>query len=502
MTTTKGRAAATKPPPIAAKPEVSFRCVGCGEFVTTTFVGSAYVRISEDKRHDEHGVTNQKPQALGLSCSLGWHVPEWAVYVDNDKSATKAHVRREDYERLLADMEGGRVHGVTATFSDRIYRRLAELERLITVVEANNVAIRTVHSGEIDLTTASGRMVARILGSVATHEGEVKAERMRLANAAAREEGKMVTSGLRLFGYNRDGSINKTEAKVLHGVVRRLMAGQTITSVCHWLNDSGVRTTQGNKWQITGLNRLLTNPRIAGHSVYRGRIVGRGEWEPLLDQETWEALHALLSSANRRRGRSPRVALLPGLVFCGRCGAAMRTGGRGSGKGNQGPHRVRTYRCNTDPGPYGGCGRVSVLAEPVEKIVEDVARLWLNDARARAHLAKVREHDAVSGLPGEVSKLRTRLAQLEDALAEEDEDVLALRAAAKKVRTRLTDAEAKLASMASHAMPLPDLDAEWPTDLAARRRLVDLAVERVVINPGRGQSFDRDRVKVETVPIP
>jgi site-specific DNA recombinase len=41
---------------------------------------------------------------------------------------------------------------------------------------------------------------------------------------------------------------------------------------------------------------MVTNPTVTGHRVHRGRVVGRGCWEPILDEATWQAVKAKLAA--------------------------------------------------------------------------------------------------------------------------------------------------------------------------------------------------------------
>ncbi len=74
--------------------------------------------------------------------------------------------------RLLVANEGGTISGLLGWHVDRLYRSMRDLERLIDVVEVAGVRFQTVNSGTIDLTNAAGKMVVRILGSVARQESE------------------------------------------------------------------------------------------------------------------------------------------------------------------------------------------------------------------------------------------------------------------------------------------------------------------------------------------
>jgi DNA invertase Pin-like site-specific DNA recombinase len=61
---------------------------------------------------------------------------------------------------------------VLAWHTDRLHRSPKELETYIDLCEPRGVVTRTVRAGELDLATASGRMVARQLGAVARYESE------------------------------------------------------------------------------------------------------------------------------------------------------------------------------------------------------------------------------------------------------------------------------------------------------------------------------------------
>jgi hypothetical protein len=59
------------------------------------------------------------------------------------------------------------VSGVVAWHSDRLHRCATELEEFVTMAEAHRLQIQRVTSVTVDLTTPSGRMVARMLGASA-----------------------------------------------------------------------------------------------------------------------------------------------------------------------------------------------------------------------------------------------------------------------------------------------------------------------------------------------
>lgn len=442
---------------------------------------AVYLRISQDATGEQAGVTRQREDCLALVEEQGWTVHE--IYTDNDISAYKS---RPGYQRLLADIKAGQIGAVVAWAPDRLYRRIADLETLIEVIEGNGVQLRTVKAGDLDLTSAYGRMIGRILASVASGEGEIKSERWKRSWQQGREAGKPVRTGSRLFGYDTDGQIVDHEAAIARVMAAKIREGGTILGVCRWLQEQDVRATRGSAWTRQGLKRYLTNPRIAGWSTLNGEVVAEGQWEPILDRDTFETVRAMLTA--RTRAYIPRKALLLGLIHCGTCGHRLITS---SGRGG-----VRNYRCPKRPG-MDGCGRISGKAEPIEELVEAWAATRLADDRVRENIAQLAAHP--TEVLAEANALDHRILELEAQLDEPGVPVDAIVRAIGRAKDRRAELDVVLAS--SVVAPLPIAAGSWPADLQRRRALIDLVVARVDLNPGApdwpsSKGLDGRRVKI------
>lgn len=444
-----------------------------------------YCRISRDISGENLGVTRQLEDCRAFVEARGWTVA--AIYTDNDISASSGKPRPE-YRRMLAAVESREVEAVVAWAPDRLYRKLADLEELITTIEGAGATLATVKAGEFDLSTALGRMIARILGSVAQGEGEVKSERWKRSIRQRRETGTVHTMGPRLYGYQRDGTIIPHEREHLEWAAGQILDGAALVRTVINLNERGARTTLGNEWNRAGLKKTLTNPRLAGMSVLNGDVVGVGQWAPIFEAETFEALQAALSVRKGTAPRRPRVALLLGLIKCGKCGTPLRSGRRYRKEGEN----TRTYRCATLPGPNQGCGGIVIAAEPVEQIVEAYARERANDPRVHAYIA---EMSARSGEhASEALGLEARIRELEDQLSEPGVPVAAIVRAIDRSKERLAVIRAIEYEPAPHLATTGD----WPDDLARRARAVRNVVAEVVIQPATSNAgvFDPERVQV------
>ena len=123
-----------------------------------------YARISKDDAGDHLGVDRQEKACRKLARDRKIAVTE--VLIDNDTSAMRRKPRPQ-FERLVEMLKDGVITTVIVYHVDRLYRRATDLERLVEIVEVSGAQVHTVAAGDVDLGTASGRMVARMLGAAA-----------------------------------------------------------------------------------------------------------------------------------------------------------------------------------------------------------------------------------------------------------------------------------------------------------------------------------------------
>lgn len=113
----------------------------------------------------------------------GWNVT--AEYVDRGQSGAKES--RPELNRLMADAHQCRFDAVLVWKIDRFGRSLKHLVNAISDLEAYNVAFVSLRDN-IDLSTASGRLMFQVIAAMAEFERSLIKERVRagLKNAATK----------------------------------------------------------------------------------------------------------------------------------------------------------------------------------------------------------------------------------------------------------------------------------------------------------------------------
>lgn len=311
-----------------------------------------YCRISRDRERTGLGVERQEADCRALAKRLGWDVR--AVFVDNDISAYSGKPRPQ-YRSMLDAVKGGQIRAVLAWHPDRLYRRGVDLEEIVSIAERHHLQIATATSGDVDLSTPTGRMTARIVASVAQAEVERTKERASRAKAQALADGRR-RGGPRPFGFNWEEKtlvIREDEAQVVREATQAVIAGRSLAAVARDLNEHGVLTSTGKKWDYQRLRDVLVRPTNAGLSATgradRGKveIIGEGQWPAIVDRETWETVYKLLIDPSRMgRNSNKSVWLGSGLYCCGieGCTGVLRPAPFGGTPKNNRPRKY-LYRC-------------------------------------------------------------------------------------------------------------------------------------------------------------
>lgn len=291
-----------------------------------------YTRISKDRTGAGLGVDRQEQDCRALAERLGWTVV--AVYSDNDISAYSGKPR-PGYKAMCGALEASRGTGVIAWHTDRLHRRNAELEPFIDLCTRRGVTVQTVTAGNVDLSTVSGQMTARILGAVAQQEIDHARERMKRAKEQAASSG-VYRGGRRPFGYEADGmTVRQDEADALDAAARAILSGLSLRSVA---KDFPLPTTGGREMDPVALRRILVRPRNAGLMEVAGQITGKAAWPAILEESVWRGVVALMSDPTRRTNAGPQRRWLgSGLLLCGECGSRLRV--------HRSPRRKQAYTC-------------------------------------------------------------------------------------------------------------------------------------------------------------
>ena len=316
-----------------------------------------YTRKSTDEGLDQdfNSLDAQREAAEAFILSqkhAGWTLVR-SRYDDGGFSG--ATLERPAVQRLLDDVDAGRIDCIVVYKVDRLSRSLLDFARLIDRFDQKSVSFVSV-TQQFNTTNSLGRLTLNILLSFAQFEREIISERTRDKMSAARRRGKWV-GGTPVLGYDIDPGggrliINEEEAVRVREIFRLFGEQPSLLSVVAelrrrdwhnktWEAKSGL-VHQGRPFCNASLARLLGNVIYIGKVEYRGAIY-EGEHERIIGAEVWEQAHpALLRSRSEHTRHQPQNAILAGLLYCRSCNLPMVA----TYTSKQG-RRYRYYVCRT-----------------------------------------------------------------------------------------------------------------------------------------------------------
>jgi site-specific DNA recombinase len=479
-----------------------------------------YLRISHDDDLDRQGVQRQLADCQRYCEREGWTVV--AVLEDNDISASELSTKfRPGYDAVVGMVAANEVDVVLCWTFDRLYRRPAELENFLPLIDRHHVRLITVDGTEVS--PGEGALVARIRAAVAAEEVrkvKVRTRRKKLSDA---ETGKK--HGRTPFGWNDDGSAKPGEAEHVAELVERLLAGDSLKAISRdwqargvpvprlrqkvkaadgtWLKDAEgkvVRELHERPWDSEGLKALARRASNAGLRSYVDdngeQLTTTGYWEQIVTEDQWRSVCSLLDS--RKRPGPTRNYLLSGLVTCGGCGGKAAGTRRGSTARSGKVTIMTVYRCMD-------CVKVSVPVDFTDAHVEEatVARLQADDfaellgaARESASQAALQKVQALrakkSALVRQFTKGRLTEDELEDGLDEVNRDLRAAEAEADRLTSGRTSA--------LHGLTGPEAEARWAelADKPDRKRAVVALLWDITMLPRDREHWKpEDRVVIE-----
>ena len=294
--------------------------------------------------------------------------------------------------------------------------------------------------------------------------------------------GRLSGGGTRPYGYASDRrTIRPGEAAVIRETATRLLAGESVRSICTALNERGERTVTGAEWTQQTLRRMLASARISGQREHRGVIVGPAEWPGILTPADTERIRALFSDPARRTNKTARRYLLARLLRCGRCGATLVSRPTATG--------TRRYVCASGPG-FGGCGRITITAEHVEHAITEAVLFRLDSPELAASLQGRSDDPAAAEWHSEADRAQAQLDELATAYAEQLIGLQEWLTARGAIEQRLQAARKKLATLnrmtalEGYLGNASELREEWAAmPLSRQAAIIAATLDHAVIGP-------------------
>lgn len=227
---------------------------------------AAYCRVSSDSDRLLHSLSAQ----VSYYNKLIQTNPEWdfaGVYSDEGISGTGI-AKRKDFQRMIADAEAGKIDIILTKSIQRFARNTVDLLNTVRHLKEIGVEVR-FEKERINSMTGDGELMLSILASFAQEEVNSLSQNVRWGAAKRMSSGKP-HSHPRTFGYLWEGDVYvpvEPEASAVTQMFQMYIDGKGQQEIANWLNEKGITTVKGCKWDSTKVGVVLANISYTGNML-------------------------------------------------------------------------------------------------------------------------------------------------------------------------------------------------------------------------------------------
>lgn len=214
-----------------------------------------YTRVSTDEQADSGlGLEAQRVRLQAEMTHRGWSDVEWI----EDPGVSAKTLDRPGIRRALELLATNQAGVLAVAKLDRLSRSVIDFAGLMAQAQHQGWALVVLDLG-VDMTTATGRMVAGIMAQVAEWEREQIGERTRAALAVKRDQ------GVRL------GRPRTLAPVIVAQIVAERGQGRTLTAIADDLTAAAVPTAHGGaQWYPSTVAAVLRAAQLDQEAAATG----------------------------------------------------------------------------------------------------------------------------------------------------------------------------------------------------------------------------------------
>ena len=271
-----------------------------------------YIRVSTQEQC-LHGLSLESQKEALAAYANKHNMQIVDIYADEGITARKALNKRLQFQRLMTDVQAGKIDLILVTKLDRWFRNIKDYHNTQEILERHNCNWRTIYEN-YDTSTSSGRLHINIMLSVNQDECDRTSERIK-AVFKHKLDKKEAVSGSLPMGYKLENKkiVKDLEyAALVNDVFDYFELHNNKCATVNYINDK-----YNKHYHYNSIVRMLSN------TLFKGEYNGiEGFCEPYLDKSRYDKIQILLKR-NVKVRHNERVYTYSGLLICAECGCSL-----------------------------------------------------------------------------------------------------------------------------------------------------------------------------------
>lgn len=235
-----------------------------------------------------------------------------------DDVVSGARTDREGYYKLLSRVEKEDAEVIVAWNVSRLGRNSLDGAWLMVKAKEHGYRIETAQEGMDFTENPSQELVFDVLTAAAKFQRNTILQDMERGRRTGHKRGKWVV-GAPPIGYDSKGPRGgkvltpNADAPLVRSIFERYAAGETAQAIARDLRTRGVKVSSdprrtGLGWAANTIGRMLDQATYIGLLTFRGDVV-KGEHEPIIPQDLWDAVRRRREEWRKRYPGRPRKVI-------------------------------------------------------------------------------------------------------------------------------------------------------------------------------------------------
>ena len=226
-----------------------------------------YARVSTDSDKQKKSLKNQVEHFENyIKQNVNWTYIKG--YVDDGITGT-SDVKRDNFMKMIEDARKGKFDLIVTKEISRFSRNTLDSIKYTRELLSYGVAVLFVNDN-INTAMPDSELRLTIMASMAQDEIRRLSERVKFGMNRAIERGEILGNDL-LLGYKKDKNtgnliIINEDARIVRRIYELYAIDEiSLSKIAKILNEEGLKTSLNKKWSVSGLSRIIENPKYKGY---------------------------------------------------------------------------------------------------------------------------------------------------------------------------------------------------------------------------------------------
>ncbi len=317
-----------------------------------------YARYSPGSKQNYQSIEGQLKECYAFAERSDLRI----VHEYIDEHLTGTNDKRTQFLQMIEDSKRKGFQFVVVYQLDRFARNRYDSATYKAKLKKNGVRVLSAKENITD--DASGILIEGVLESMAEYYSAELSQKVKRGIAMSAAKCKYF-GGTVALGYKIDSEknyvIDEKTAPIVKQMFEMLANGYNYAKIARYMNERGIPTSRGGKWNKNSFHSIFANRRHLGKYIFQGNEIDGG-MPRIIDDALFEEVQRVLEKYAQApsRGKALEEYLLSEKLICGKCGNKM-TGISGISK-NMTVHHY--YKCNGNP--KANCDKHSVRKQFIE----------------------------------------------------------------------------------------------------------------------------------------